>query len=485
MRTATRRRFLVGAGCLALGAGLARSGQPARAAVLPEAADPVTGRVVALDLVAAERPQVLPCFDGLTLPMWTFAADTWLPVVRIALGDRLVTRFENRLPRAGEHSSIHWHGIRLPNDQDGVPYLVQQPVDPGGSFTYDFTPPDTGTFFFHTHCNTVEQMGRGLMGILIVEGDAVADYAADEVVLLRDWRVDRDAGAFSSFFTPRGASRAGSYGNVRSANGAAAPQVVLPAGRDARLRLINGDPTRLIDLGLDGAEAAVIAIDGVAVTPMPFAGWLLGSAMRIDLAVRAPAAGASAMLVDRRGAEPLVLATITGAGAAPPASAFDPVPLRGGRMPVPDLAAAAGTLAFDFAAGAATVSPDAGAAGAFMGTICVSSEDFWTINGAAWPGRDHARIPAPLAVLERDRSYRVRLRNPSQIAHPVHIHGHHLTVLRSDQRSLPVHHADTVLLLPNETVEAAFVADNPGDWMFHCHVIEHQETGMMGYVRVL
>jgi FtsP/CotA-like multicopper oxidase with cupredoxin domain len=484
MRNFTRRGVMVGAGCIVLGAGLARSARPARAAALPAPAVPVAGGVVSLDLVAAERPQALPCFAGLTLPMWTFAADTWLPVVRIALGDRLETRFENRLPRAGEHTSIHWHGIRLPNDQDGVPYLVQPPVDPGGSFTYGFTPPDTGTFFFHTHCNTVEQMGRGLMGILIVEGDAVADYAADEVVLLRDWRVDVEGGTFSNFFTARGASRAGSYGNVRSANGTTAPRLALPAGRDVRLRLINGDPTRLIDLALEGAEAAIIAIDGIAVTPIPFDGWMLGSAMRIDLAVRVPAACGTAVLLDRRGAEPLVLATIAGRGVAPPASPFDPAPLRAGRIPVPDLASAE-ALAFDFAAGATTVAADAGPGDAFIGAICVSSEEFWTINGSAWPGRDHSRIPAPLAVLERGRSYRFRMRNPGQIAHPVHIHGHSFTVLRSDQRVLPVHHADTVLLLPNETVEVAFVADNPGDWMFHCHVIEHQETGMMGYLRVL
>lgn len=484
MRTATRRGFMVGAGCMALGAGLVRSGRPARAAVLPAAAEPVAGGVVSLDLVAAERPRALPCFAGLTLPMWTFADDTWLPVVRMNLGDRLETRFTNRLPREGEHSSIHWHGIRLPNDQDGVPYLVQPPVEPGGSFTYGFIPPDTGTFFFHTHCNTVEQMGRGLMGILIVAGDAVADYAADEVVLLRDWRVDVEAGTFSNFFTARGASRAGSYGNLRSVNGASAPRLALPAGRDARLRLINGDPTRVMDLALERAEAAIIAIDGIAVTPIPFDGWLLGSAMRIDLAVRAPASGEDAALVDRRGAEPLVLATIAGQGEAPPPTPFDPVPLRAGRIPAPDLSSAA-TLAFDFAAGAGTIQPDAGSEGGFIGAICVSSEEFWTINGAGWPGRDHSRIPAPLAVLERGRTYRIRLHNSSRLAHPVHIHGHSFTVLRSDQRALPVHHADTVLLLPNETVEAALVADNPGDWMFHCHVIEHQETGMMGYVRVL
>jgi hypothetical protein len=93
-------------------------------------------------------------------------------------------------------------------------------------------------------------------------------------------------------------------------------------------------------------------------------------------------------------------------------------------------------------------------------------------------------LPAPLAMLRRGRSYVFELSNISKQFHPIHIHGHSFTVLSSNKAALPRHFADTVLLAPRERVEVAFVADNPGDWMFHCHLIEHQETGMMGYVRV-
>ncbi|HET7716190.1 MAG TPA: multicopper oxidase family protein [Bauldia sp.] len=483
MLTVTRRRFMAGAGCVALGAAGLVGAASATGPALPQSAEPGAGRTVPLRLIAAERPQVLPCFGGHTLPMWTLSDATWLPVVRVNLGDRLDVAFENRLPVAGEHSSIHWHGIRLPNDQDGVPYLVQPPVEPGGSFRYVFTPPDTGTFFFHTHCNTAEQLGRGLMGILIVEGDAPEPYAADEVVLLRDWRIDSDTGGFASFTTKRGASRAGTYGNVRSGNGAPAAELRLPASSDCRLRVINGDPTRIMEVTVEGTEAAVIAIDGIAVPPFPLDGWLLAPAMRVDLAVRAPAAGDIAYLIDRRGEEPLRLAHLIGDGTPRPEAAFEPRPLRAGRIPEPDLAVAE-IHAFDFAAGPGgmpVVDPGLGPA---VGSICLASDDFWTINGTAWPGRDHARIPPPLAVLELGSSYRFLLRNLSKIAHPIHIHGHSFKVLGSNRRTLAIHHADTVLLLPEETVEVAFVADNPGDWMFHCHVIEHQETGMMAYLRV-
>ena len=481
----TRRRFVAGAACLAGGAGFGRfDGRAPIGPTLAAPAEPGAGRTVAAHLVAAERPTALPCFAGHALPLWTFSEATWLPVIRMSLGDRLEAVLDNRLPRANEHTSIHWHGIRLPNDQDGVPYLVQPPVMPGESFRYAFTPPDAGTFFFHTHCNTSEQLGRGLLGILIVEGDAPEPYAAEATILLRDWLVDADTGTFRNFFTTRGAHRAGTFGNVRSANGDAETEIRLPSAADCRLRIVNGDPTRVMELALEGAEAGVIAIDGAAVPPFPLKTWLLGPAMRVDLAVRAPAEGGVARILDRRVGEPAPLVRLVGAGAAGPAKPFDPAPLRAGRVPRADIAGAE-RRTFVFApAGSDRATIVAADPVLPAGPLCLSSDDFWTINATSWPDREHSRIPPPLAMLERGRSYVFRLKNGSQLIHPIHIHGHTFTVLGSDQRSLPVHHADTVLLLPDETVEVAFVADNPGRWMFHCHVIEHLETGMMGYVEV-
>src|SRR6185295_8945805 len=120
----------------------------------------------------------------------------------------------------------------LPNAVDGVPYLTQPPVQPGQSFTYTFTPPDTGTFFFHPHCNTVEQLGRGMAGLLIVEGDVSEPYDADVPIVLRDWRVDPEGGSFLAFMTPEGAGKAGTFGGIRSANGEIDPEILLPAEGD-------------------------------------------------------------------------------------------------------------------------------------------------------------------------------------------------------------------------------------------------------------
>lgn len=482
----SRRRFLAGGAALAgvAGLGLATGRVPAYGQPLAAPAVPGDFPDIELNLVAAERPTALPAFAGRELPLWTFSRDTWLPVVRLPFGARLNTTIRNDLPRPEEHASIHWHGIRVPNDQDGVPFLVQPAVFPGESFRYSFVPPDTGTFFFHTHCNTAEHIGRGLVGVLIVEGDATEAYDADEVVLVRDWRVDLAAGAFLPFTTNRGAGRAGTFGPLRTANGAVNPALALPAIADCRLRVINVDPTRAIDLGIEGADAAIVAIDGLAVSPFPLDRWAMAPAMRIDIVVRTPADGATARLVDYRPDDPLPIMTLRASGESKRSGAFAPAPLRSAALPPPDLVAAeTRTITFAATADGDTPPPDDPAFG-LLGPLCLSFNDFWTIDAKGWPAEGHANNPPPLAELTKGRSYRWLLRNTSQHLHPIHVHGHTFTVLGSDRRTLPPHHADTVLVLPEETVEVAFVADNPGRWMLHCHIAEHQETGMMAHFTV-
>jgi FtsP/CotA-like multicopper oxidase with cupredoxin domain len=486
----TRRQLVAGGavlGTAAVGAGIF-GGVKWRKRYTRKLAAPLKledGKTGSIRLAAAERPTALPCFGGRALPMWTFSEGAWPPVIHLKLGEKLDVTLENNLPRENETTSIHWHGSRLPNNQDGVPYLVQDPVPPGGSFRYTFMPPDTGTFFFHTHCNTVEQLGRGLQGVLIVDGDTTEPYDADEVLFIRDWQCDLSAGEFNPFFTLRGAGRAGTYGAVRSVNGRANPEIDLPAAGDCRLRLINGDPTRVMRLSIEDGEAAIIALDGFAVAPLEFETWLLGPAMRIDLVLRAPDAGKVAKLVDNAGTERVELARFVGTGEPKTNGEFDPAALHAARVPEPDLANAT-RMNFTFQSsetGKFVATPDESLGGP-LGPLCVSARNFWTINDRGWPDRDHKRLPPPLAHLDRNSTYVFALKNGTPFTHPIHIHGHTFKLLSADKLQRPEHHTDTLLLLPGETAEVAFVADNPGDWMFHCHVIEHQETGMMSYLRI-
>ncbi|RXF69260.1 multicopper oxidase family protein [Hansschlegelia zhihuaiae] len=480
------RRAALGGGLAVAGVallsarGLARPAKPVP--LPPRTAAPATGEH-RLSLVAAERSAKLLGPDGPTTPVWTYADDLF-HLVRMRLGETLHAELDNRL---SEHTAIHWHGLRIPNDQDGVPYVTQPPVKPGERHAYDFTPPDAGTFWFHPHCDTVAQLGRGLAGVLIVEGDETQPYDADVALVLKDWRIDEATGQFIEFSTTRGALRAGTFGTVRTVNGGPAPRLELPAGGDARIRLLNLDSTRVGDIGIEGAEAAVVAIDGNPVSPFPLKEWRLGPAMRLDLVVRVPAEGGEARLFDYFAAKPVLLATIAGEGEDRKPAAFDPAPLSRSDVPEPKLKGA-GRLSFAFATAsekkaALAVEADPLSA-ALLDSLCAAQKTNWTINREAWPAGGDSRLPKPLALLKLGRSYVAELSNETPHVHPIHLHGFTFKVLRSTRRDLPVHFADTVLLTPKERITIAFVADRPGDWMIHCHLIEHQETGMMGYLKV-
>jgi len=448
-------------------------------------AQPEAEGVKAVTFDLAERPTALPCFNGRTLPLWTFEAGTTFPIVRMKLGERLDTVFKNNLPVAGEVATIHWHGLRIPNDQDGVPYMTQQPIAPGAEGHYSFVPPDTGSFFFHTHCNSVEHFGRGLIGALIVEGDEIEPPDAEAVLLMKDWHIGPD-GKFLPFSTDEGAARGGTPGTVRSVNGEASPVITVPSSADVRIRFYHLDPMRVSDIGFENAEAAIIAVDGNGVTPIPLESWRMGSAMRVDLLLRSAPPGHSVKLFDYFSKEPYLLAEFKSEGAPKRTAPFKATPLK--MMPFEKLdEASAQRIPVEFSA--TPTGASIAAAGAVsdiqIGPLCLTKRTFWAINKQAWPGADHKELGPPLAVLKSGSSYIFELKNTTPRAHPIHIHGHMFEVLSSSLRQLPRVHCDTVLLLPKERIEVGIVAGDPGKWMFHCHILEHQETGMMGYIEVV
>jgi FtsP/CotA-like multicopper oxidase with cupredoxin domain len=495
----TRRRLLAtgasaaGAAALAFGRpGLAAqealSGLPARPSPLPKP------RTHMLTLVAAEREAVVLGPGRPTSRVWSFAdaEGAVIPTLRARVDDLLEVTLVNRLPK---HTSIHWHGVRVPNSMDGVPYLTQAPVQPGERFVYRFSLPDPGTYFLHPHCDESGQVGRGLAAVLVVEGDAPDAYAdADLVIAVKDWRL-REDGDFLPLETKEGAGRSGTFGTVRGANGRAGPmQGTIPAGSDVRLRLLNLDGTRIVQLGIEGGEAAVIATDGHAIHPFPLDTWRLGPAMRVDLLVRAPARpGARLRVVDYGSAEPWTVAELTAVGSGRVRRRpFDPKPLFASGVPRVADPRAAERLVFTFGASSGAslaaeavkdLPPGDPLAGILLDSLCVRDTSLWAINKVAWPSGQNAALPPPLGMLSAGRSYVFEWVNTTPHPHPIHLHGHTFEVLSASRQKLPRHLADTVILNPRERVEVAFVAA-PGDWMLHCHILEHLEYGMMGYLRV-
>ena len=220
--------------------------------------------------------------QNLSTDVWTYGDRLPGPEIRLRQGEPVRIVVENKLD---QDTTVHWHGIRLPIDMDGVPGLTQPPIRPGQKFTYEFTPPDAGTFWYHPHANSLQQLGRGMAGALIVDEPKPAGVDRDLVWLLADWRLTSDAQIAPGFGNAMDAAMSGRIGNTVTLNGTVSESVPVRAGERIRLRLINGALARIMALRFEGHRPVVVAIDGQPCDPHePEKGrLLLGPAMRIDV----------------------------------------------------------------------------------------------------------------------------------------------------------------------------------------------------------
>lgn len=429
----------------------------------------------------AAGPAAVDAAGQTALPVWAYDGQVPGPVLRFKRGEVLDLDLLNGLP---DPTTIHWHGIRLPNAMDGVPDLTQPPVAPGARFRYRFALPDAGTFWYHPHLGTPEQVDRGLAGALIVEDDAPPPVDADIVWVIDDWRLDREGRIADNFYHFHDVSHAGRLGQVLTVNGQPDTTLALRAGQRVRLRLINAANARIFALALDGLPGWLIARDGVPADralawDVPL---FLGPGMRADLIVDASQAGRFAVQ-DRFGREPRTLATIEVSGTATAAVRPAPTPAAREPLPEPELRnALAHTLTLGGGMMSRTGWPDdppaerearrqRRAAGAR------EADPVWTINGHAHMGPHAGHAPAFRAA--RGQSVRLTIENPTAWWHPMHLHGHHVKLLARNGQPLPEQAwRDTVLLAPRDRIDVAFVADNPGAWLIHCHVLEHHAGGM-------
>ncbi|NOR81741.1 MAG: multicopper oxidase domain-containing protein, partial [Methyloprofundus sp.] len=185
----------------------------------PEKALPI-GELKEFNIVAKEGLwSIVPPYKT---SVWAYNETIPGPVMRIKLGDTLKLTLKNDLPQA---TTIHWHGVRVPNAMDGVPGVTQPPIQPGDSFTYQFTPKDAGTFWFHPHVNAAEQIERGLHGVFIVEDPDEPAYSQDLVWVLDDWLLTKDGQIYSKFVTRHDLAHDGRWGNLLTVNGKYQPTV--------------------------------------------------------------------------------------------------------------------------------------------------------------------------------------------------------------------------------------------------------------------
>lgn len=411
--------------------------------------------------------------------IWGYNGELPGPTIRARQGDRLSVTLANALD---EETTIHWHGVRVPNAMDGVPHLTQEPVKPGSSFTYEFDLHDAGTFWYHPHQRSFEQVGRGLYGPLIVEEREPVIVDRDLTWVLDDWRIGSDGQISGGFGSRHDATMAGRIGNTVTINGRLPQPLVVSAGERIRLRLINAANARLFALDFRGHGPKIIAIDGQPVTPHePNGPVLLGPAMRIDLILdMSGEPGARSPIVDTfySGLE-YPLAQIAYAKARLRERPLDhPIELPPNPLSEPQLAGAARHEIL-FAGG--MMGMMSGGMGSGMMGGGANGMMGWTVNGTSPTGHVHE----PLFSIERGRTSVFALKNDTAWWHPIHVHGHSFRVIsRNGKPTVHREWQDTILIPPEESAEIAFVADNPGDWMLHCHILEHQAAGMMAAFKV-
>jgi FtsP/CotA-like multicopper oxidase with cupredoxin domain len=417
--------------------------------------------------------QIVPAKYSKT-KVWSYNGTVPGPILRLRQGDTLRAKVRNELPEA---TTVHWHGVRVPNAMDGVPVITQPAIEPGGQFVYEFKVPDAGTYFYHPHQRSYEQVGRGLAGALIVDEHEPPEVDRDILWVLGDWRLDPDASireGFGGFFD---VSHNGRVGNTVTINGRVPTEFRVRAGERIRLRLVNAASARVFALRFDSHHPLVIALDGQPVEPHePENGAIvIGPAMRADLILDMSAAPGSRHIVrddfyPRLAYELIQITYETHTGLA--AKRRGPVRLSPNPLPEPSLARAERhRVVFT---------------GGMMGNMAGMPRGMaWAINGVASGCGDDASAFEPLFVMRRGSSHVLELTNDTAWHHPIHLHGHAFQVLSRNGRPAPRREwLDTVMLYPRERAEIGFVADNPGDWMFHCHVLEHQAGGMMSCIRV-
>jgi len=407
--------------------------------------------------------------------VWAYDGTVPGPAIRVAQGKPVRIFVSNKL---GEDTTVHWHGIRLPNAMDGVPGLTQPPIAPGKSFTYEFTAPDAGTFWYHPHADTLQQLGRGLAGALIVEEPEPIAVDRDLLWVIEDWRLDEHGQIVRGFGNRMEAGMSGRIGNTVTINGRVPDRISVKAGERLRLRLVNATLARIVGLRFAGHRPVVVAYDGQPCDAhTPEAGRVvLGPAMRADLILDAEGLSGHRYAVTddfyRDLAYRLVELAYEPATPNRPASPRNLPKLPDNPLPPPDLGSA--------------VRHEIVLQGGMMSSMGMMGEGgaVWAMNGMSMTGDGQADMP-PLFTVPRGQSCVLALRNETAWWHPMHLHGHSFRVIARNGKPNPLREwHDTVLMPPRETADIAFVADNPGDWMFHCHVTDHQMAGMMSVIRV-
>ena len=400
---------------------------------------------------------------GKTIEAWGYNHQVPGPILRAKRGDTLVIHFTNNLP---EPTTIHWHGLRVPAAMDGTEE-VQPPVLPGETFEYRLPLPDAGTFWYHPHSNETVQMERGLHGVIVVEDHDDPKVDGDRIFSLDDMKLNRkNKFEKPSWFLPRWLERHnGREGGTLLVNGKANPEITLSAGQTERWRFVNASSARYYKLSLGGRPFQIIGTDGgLLEQPVPVTDMLITPGERLDILAGPFNEGENFSIQSLpydRGigkSKLLQLATVR----------IDQEGLS--EAVIPDTLREIDWI----------TSPDA----PVTRHVKLHGKRSWT-DGTDFMINDHMHLhDSPIRVGDLQVW---EITNPSMLDHPFHLHGFFFQVLQVDGKT-PAYKAwkDTYNVPRKGKIKLAWLPDDrPGQWMYHCHILEHSAAGMMAHFEIV
>jgi FtsP/CotA-like multicopper oxidase with cupredoxin domain len=391
------------------------------------------------------------------------------PLIEANVGDTVVAHFRNDLD---EPLTVHWHGIRIESDMDGGMQMMD-PVMPGETFDYIFTVPDAGFYWYHPHLSGASLIERGLFGRMIIHADDEVAPDCDLPIALDDILLDEDTLQVAPPDTDMN-QLMGRLGNHLLANGRTDRRVALTAGETVLLRLVNPSNARYWDVYVEGQSMEVVGTDG-GWLPEPYAADSVVLAPGERVMVRFTATGNpgdEVRLMNKR----FQLHEDGG-------HMIEYDPMGDGENPVMSFVFGEGSVE-----GTPWVQPFAppmpwSGPTDLIGHHWILDEDMMggtvTIDGEAWPN-----VPVVHTMADMDTTFVVE--NISEMHHPFHIHGNNFQIvaINGEPPTVPQGWKDTWDVPPRSSVTVVSDLWNPGHWMYHCHILEHAEDGMMGEMMV-